>query len=76
MFLAIRLLLSSCDIKQLKISIEYPIIVQPDQEADGFVVSYPTLKGFGSQGETEEEVLSHIKDAIKTSLKSVEDPKR
>ena len=55
---------------------EYPIIVEPDQEAGGFVVFCPTLMGCVSQGETEEEALDNIKDAIKTYLESVEDLKR
>jgi predicted RNase H-like HicB family nuclease len=36
----------------------------------------PTLKGCVSQGETEEEALDNIKDAIKTYLESIEDLKR
>ncbi len=36
----------------------------------------PTLKGCVSQGETEEEALENIKDAIKTYLESIEDLKR
>jgi len=55
---------------------EYPIVIEPDHKAGGFVVFCPTLKGCVSQGETEEEALDNIKDAIKTYLESIEDLKR
>jgi len=40
------------------------------------VISCPTLKGCVSQGETEEEALENIKDAIQTYLASIQDLKR
>lgn len=55
---------------------EYPIVMEQDSEAGGYVVYCPTLKGCVSQGETEEEALENIKDAIKTYLLSIEDLKR
>jgi predicted RNase H-like HicB family nuclease len=55
---------------------EYPIVIEHDPEAGGYVVFCPTLKGCVSQGETEEEALENIKDASKTYLASVEDLKR
>ncbi|HSA86726.1 MAG TPA: type II toxin-antitoxin system HicB family antitoxin [Nitrospira sp.] len=55
---------------------EYPVILEQDPEAGGYVVSCPTLQGCVSQGETEEEALENIKDAIKTYLESIEDLKR
>lgn len=55
---------------------EYPIVIEPDLEAGGYVVSCPTLKGCVSQGETEDEALENIKDAIRTYLESIEDLKR
>lgn len=54
---------------------EYPIVLEQDPEAGGYVVSCPTLKGCVSQGETEEKALDNIKDAIKTYLESIEDLK-
>ena len=33
---------------------EYPIVMEQDSEAGGYVVYCPTLKGCVSQGETEE----------------------
>ena len=55
---------------------EYPIVMEQDSESGGYVVYCPTLKGCVSQGETEEEALENIKDAIKTYLLSIEDLKR
>lgn len=55
---------------------EYPIVLEQDPEAGGYVVYCPTLKGCVSQGETEEEALENIKDAIRTYLDSIEHLKR
>jgi len=55
---------------------EIPIIIEKDKEAGGYVVYCPTLRGCVSQGETEEEALENIKDAIHTYLASIEDLKR
>ena len=52
---------------------EYPVVLEQDPESGGYVVSCPTLQGCVSQGETEEEALENIKDAIKTYLESIED---
>lgn len=52
---------------------EYPIVIEHDSDVGGYVIFCPTLKGCVSQGETEEEALDNIKDAIKTYLLSVED---
>ena len=40
-----------------------PIIVESDQ--DGYFVTCPTLQGCYSQGETYEEAIANIKDAIR-----------
>lgn len=55
---------------------EYSIVIEQDPEAGGYVVSCPTLKVCVSQGETEEEALENMKDAIKTYLESIEEFKR
>ena len=47
---------------------EYPIVLERDPEAGGYVVTCPTLQGCVSQGETEEEALENIKDAISLCL--------
>ncbi|AFS53113.1 type II toxin-antitoxin system HicB family antitoxin [Leptospirillum ferriphilum] len=55
---------------------EYPVILEKDEEEGGFVVTCPLLKGCVSQGETEEEALENIKDAISLYLAGIEDLKR
>lgn len=54
---------------------EYPVVLEQD-ETGGFVAYCPTLKGSVSQGETEEEALENIRDAIVTYLQSLEDLKK
>lgn len=54
---------------------EFPIILEED-ETGGFVVYCPILRGCVSQGETEEEALENIKDAIAVYLQSLEDLKK
>lgn len=41
----------------------FPIIVERDQ--DGYFVSCPSLQGCYSQGDTYEEAVANIKDAIR-----------
>lgn len=43
-----------------------PIIIERD--AEGFYVSCPALQGCYSQGDTYDEALSNIKDAIRLHL--------
>ncbi len=55
---------------------EYPVILEKDEEGGGFVVTCPLLNGCVSQGKTEEEALENIKDAISLYLAGIEDLKR
>ncbi len=55
---------------------QYPVIIEKDEDEGGFVVTCPLLKGCVSQGETEEEALENIKDAISLYLAGIEDLKR
>ena len=55
---------------------QYPVIIEKDEEEGGFVVTCPLLKGCVSQGETEEEALENIKDAISLYLAGIEDLRR
>ena len=52
------------------------MILEKDEEEGGFVVTCPLLKGCVSQGETEEEALKNIKDAISLYLAGIEDLRR
>jgi antitoxin HicB len=40
------------------------VILIPDPEAGGFTVTVPSLPGCISEGDSEEEALSNIKEAI------------
>ena len=42
----------------------FKVILRPDLEDGGFIVSCPALPGCHSQGDTEEEAIENIKDAI------------
>ena len=50
---------------------KYRVILEPDLEEGGFVVSCPSLPGCHSQGETREEALTNIRDAIEGYLASL-----
>jgi predicted RNase H-like HicB family nuclease len=43
-----------------------PVVFESD--ADGYFVSCPALRGCSSQGETYEEALANIKDAIRLHI--------
>lgn len=43
---------------------KYPVILHPDTEDGGFWIECPSLSGCASQGDTVEEALEMIKDAI------------
>ena len=50
---------------------KYRVILEPDLEDGGYVVSCPGLPGCHSQGETREEALANIRDAIEGYLFSL-----
>jgi predicted RNase H-like HicB family nuclease len=47
-------------------SITLPIVIESD--ADGYYVSCPALQGCYSQGDTYEEAIENIKDAIRLHI--------
>src|SRR3990172_2916048 len=47
---------------------KYPVILHPDTEDGGFWIECPSLPGCSSQGDTVEEALEMIKDAIEGHL--------
>ena len=47
-------------------NITLPIVIEAD--SDGFFVSCPALQGCYSQGDTYEEALANIKDAVKLHI--------
>jgi predicted RNase H-like HicB family nuclease len=48
------------------------VILEPSEEG-GFIVYAPSLPGCVSEGETEEEALQNIREAIEFYLESVDD---
>lgn len=46
-------------------SLVYDVVLEPSDEG-GYTVHVPSLRGCVSQGETEEEALENIRDAILT----------
>ncbi len=50
-------------------SLTYMVVLE--QEADGFSVSVPDLPGCASQGDTYEEALENIREAIECHLEGM-----
>jgi len=50
---------------------DYKVLLEPD-ETGGYVVSCPSLSGCYSQGETVEEALANIKEAIELCLEDLQ----
>jgi predicted RNase H-like HicB family nuclease len=55
---------------------KYSVILHPDTEDRGHWVECPALAGCASQGDTVEEALEMIKDAIKGHLEAAKDRKK
>ena len=51
----------------------YEVVLHPDLEDKGFWVECPSLPGCASQGDTVEEALAMIKDAVKGHLEVVKE---
>lgn len=52
-------------------SLSYPVVLIKSEE--GYAIGCPALPGCWSQGETEEEALKNIRDAIQNYLGAVSD---
>jgi len=48
----------------------YRVILEPEEEESGYAVWVPALPGCLSQGETKEEALANIQEAIQCYLES------
>lgn len=48
---------------------QLPVIIERDK--DGYVASCPSLRGCYTQGDTYEEVIENIKDAIKLNIEDL-----
>jgi len=61
--------------KKYKVAVKgknYAVVLHPDTEDGGYWIECPSLPGCASQGDTVEEALSMIKDAIDGHLEVVE----
>lgn len=47
------------------------VILIPDTESGGYVVEVPSLPGCYSQGETQEEAIANIREAIALHIESL-----
>ena len=53
----------------------FKVVLEEDEEVGGYVVSCPGLPGCFSQGDTMEEALENIKEAIQACLESLGEDK-
>lgn len=55
--------------------LEYPVVVErlPVDEGGGFVATVPDLPGCMSDGDTPEEALANVQDAIATWIEAAND---
>ena len=49
----------------------FKVILEEDEEVGGYIVSCPGLPGCFSKGETADEALENIKEAIQACLESL-----
>jgi len=52
-------------------TMHFKVVLEEDEEVGGYVVSCPGLPGCFSQGDTMEEALENIKEAIQVCLESL-----
>jgi antitoxin HicB len=51
---------------------DFKIMLEPDEESGGYVVTCPSLTGCYSQGDTVDEAITNIKEAILLCLEDME----
>jgi predicted RNase H-like HicB family nuclease len=49
----------------------FKVILEKDEDVGGYIVSCPSLPGCFSQGDTIEEALENIKEAIQACIESL-----
>jgi predicted RNase H-like HicB family nuclease len=49
----------------------FKVVLEEDEEVGGYIVSCPSLPGCFSQGDTADEALENIKEAIQACLESL-----
>ena len=50
---------------------DFKVLLEPDEQAGGYVVSCPALPGCYTQGDTVDEALANIKEAILLCLEDM-----
>ncbi len=50
---------------------DFKVVIEPDREKGGYVVTCPSLPGCYSQGETIDEAKANIKEAIELCLEDM-----
>jgi len=50
---------------------DFKVLLEPDEEVGGYVVTCPTLPGCYSQGETIQEAMVNIREAIELCLEDL-----
>jgi len=51
---------------------EYRVVLEPDLEDGGYISHCPALPGCYSQGNTKEEALANIREAIEAYIESLQ----
>jgi antitoxin HicB len=51
---------------------DFKVLLEPDEEAGGYVVSCPALPGCYTQGDTIDETLENVKEAILLCLEDLQ----
>jgi len=51
---------------------DFKVLLEPDEEMEGYVVSCPSLPGCYTQGDTIDEALENIKEAILLCLEDMQ----
>jgi len=52
---------------------EYTVVIEPDEEGQGFTISVPALPGCITEGETLDEALEMARDAIRLYVSVLEE---
>jgi predicted RNase H-like HicB family nuclease len=50
---------------------DFTVLLEPDEETGGYVISCPSLPGCYSQGDTIDEALENVKEAILLCLEDI-----
>ena len=53
-------------------TLDFKVLLEPDEEYGGYVVICPSLQGCYSQGKTVEEAMENIREAIALCLEDLE----